>query len=161
MITGAVLIIVGYLLHFQILKVYDRHHWRYYYWSAPTWFFIKFGIVFVLVGGFWLWERFLVPKPAAKIPTLIFGTVGAESLLAYAGHIPLVFGSVLGHGIKGLVDSSLGWGGYALISAGVMVLTTAACWVWHEVKRFSPRLAFWFLILFWAHLVARFLLRPY
>jgi uncharacterized membrane protein len=160
-IIGVVLIVIDFILHFQLRTVYARWHWNYYYWSAPTWFFIKFGIVFILVGGFWYWERVLAPKSGAKIPTMIFAVVGAESLLAYAGHIPIVFGSVLGHGIKGLVDSSLGWGGYALISVGVMVLTIGVCWVWHEVKKFSPRLAFWFLALFWAHLVARFLLRPY
>ncbi len=160
-IIGVGLVVIDFILHLQLKKVFDSWHWTHYYWCAPTWFFIKFGIVFILAGGFWSWERAVAHKSSLGIPTTIVAVVGAESLLAYAAHIPLVFGSVLGHGIKGLVDASLGWSGYALISVGVIVVMVGLVWVWHQVKQFSRRLAFWFLVLFWAHLVARFLLRPY
>jgi hypothetical protein len=111
--------------------------------AKPLFFFLKMGIVVMLLSLLW-W----VEQKKGEWPVLVT-RVGQESLLAYAFHIAVIFGGFFGphgHSFAYLIKMTRSWA-WVLAAAVVLILVASALALgWHWLKQSKPVLAkqvFW------------------
>jgi uncharacterized membrane protein len=136
------------------------HGLKDFYLSSPSWYLGKLGLMTPGIGIWWAWERWAVPKKVFPLLTRIITLFGRQSLLAYFFHIPIVYGSSLGWGLRGATGGRLTWGQAAWVGLGVMLLTGLVSWAWDAFKSRSSRWSRRAFYLLWALALACFLLSP-
>lgn len=139
---------------------YGAHHWKDFYLTSPSWYLGKLGLMFPGVGIWWAWERWAVPRKILSAFTGVLSLFGRQSLLAYSFHIPIVYGSALGWGLRGMKGESLSWGGVALMWLLVTALTCLVCWAWDLLKAKTPLWSRRTFYILWGIALAWFLLSP-
>ena len=122
------------------------------YWTtAPSFFWIRIGLLLVGMGGLWFLERGVVGTVSE--PYLMprwLTMLGVESLFVYVAHLMLLYGSVLnpGENLTAWVGRDLTpWTAAALVVPFV-VLSAIGARVWHTLKkRHGPlmQLAYWWM----------------
>jgi hypothetical protein len=121
MIAGG---IVFEVLPFTLYPVVD--FWR----TSPQFFFIRLGIVVLLLVGLWWGEQKFRYKGS------FLTRFGQESLIVYATHLMIIYGSFLGdRSIATIVGKTQGWGMAFAISAGLIALMIVLAYLWHWLKR--------------------------
>jgi uncharacterized membrane protein len=133
LVTGAVVVLVGYLsdkLPIQVYRTYDFWH------TSPSFFMIRLGIVMMALSGMWWYEKKVNPEPG------FMQVIGQESLFVYALHIIIVYGSAIPNGsLAQIFGSKLDF----VECLGVyLALTTVTCLiavVWHYLKTNRRRLS--------------------
>ncbi len=116
--------IIFEILPFSIYPVVD--FWR----TSPQFFFIRLGIVILLLAGLWRGEQ------KFHYGGSFLTRFGQESLIVYATHLMLIYGSVLGdRSIATIVGMTQGYGMSFLLSAGLVVLMIGLAYLWHWLKR--------------------------
>jgi uncharacterized membrane protein len=112
--------------------------------AKPLFFFLKLGIVVMLLSLLWLWEQKQGNRPA------VVTAVGQESLPAYAFHIAVIYGGfsgAFGHSLAFLIGPTRSWA-WVLVAALALILVTCALSLgWHWLKKNRPEFA---KIVFWA-----------
>jgi uncharacterized membrane protein len=103
--------------------------------TSPNQFLLRSGLVLVLFGVAAHASRFVSHKPR------LIHSLAQESLVIYASHLCLVYGSIWNSGLRQLVGPTLPWNaaiGYAALMWLVMGLYAL---IWHWTKRTHPRTA--------------------
>jgi uncharacterized membrane protein len=126
-ILGGMMIVGGIVfevLPFSLYPVVD--FWR----TSPQFFFIRLGIVILLLTGLWWGEQ------RYHYSGSFLTRFGQESLIVYATHLMIIYGSFLGdRSIASAVGRTQGYGMSFLISAGLIVLMIGLAYLWHWLKR--------------------------
>ena len=128
-VGGIVMILLSYTVNLLPVTVYPAHS----YWRAnPSFFFIRLGIVLMLLSSLWYWEKkFQSGKSLVSI-------VGAESLIAYAGHLLVIYGQFFGgHSLSFLIGKTKDYSEVILMTAGLVLTTVVVSYVWHRIKNWS------------------------
>ncbi len=109
---------------------YPSELWR----STPIYFVIRLGMVVMAFSGMWMYGEWKKQR-AASVKSGVLLLFGRESLLVYAAHLIIVYGSVANSGIASQ---------YAMTftpaeCAGVWILLTLAMWLlaygWKRLKQ--------------------------
>ena len=127
--AGTGMIILSLISVLTPFTIYPEHDfWR----SSPAFFFIRLGIVLMLLSGLWYWEQ------TKKSGTSFVSIVGSESLVAYAGHLLVIFGLFFNNqslsSMIGTTRTIPEVAGMTLLLAG---LTTMVSYYWHRMKKWS------------------------
>ncbi|MDP1676892.1 MAG: heparan-alpha-glucosaminide N-acetyltransferase domain-containing protein [Bacteroidota bacterium] len=128
-IAGIILIVVSLFADIVPLTVYPAHDfWR----SSPGFFFIRLGIVLMLLSTLWYWEKTAQSKPS------MVSIVGSESLTAYAGHLLAIYGMFWNNkslafiiGKTRTVPEVIG------MTLVLIAATIAVSYVWNRIKNWS------------------------
>jgi len=111
--------------------------------AKPLFFFLKLGIVVMLLSLLWSWEQKQGNRPAAVT------AVGQESLPAYAFHIAVIYGGFsgpFGHSLAYLIGPNRSWAGVLWMSLALILVTVLLALAWHWLKQNRPivsKLVFW------------------
>ena len=111
--------------------------------AKPMFFFLKLGLVVMLLSLLWHWEQKKGNRPAPVT------AVGQESLPAYAFHIAVIYGGFsgpFGHSLAFLIGPNRSWAQVALMSLALIFVTVALALGWHWLKKNRPEVAksvFW------------------
>lgn len=129
LIAGVILIVGSITADLLPLTIYHPHDfWR----SSPGFFFIRLGIVLILLSTLWYWER-----TAKSTPSMV-SVVGSESLTAYAGHLLAIYGMFWNNKslafIIGKTRSIPEVIGMTII---LITATIAVSYVWNRIKNWS------------------------
>jgi hypothetical protein len=110
---GVVLGILGLVLDIIPVSVYPSHDfWK----TSPNWFLIRIGIIASLTAGFFR-IRSLPPVLARNLVTL-----GQASLVVYAVHLLLVYGSAVNPGLMQIIGQQLDAPLAVVVAFGVLLL---------------------------------------
>ena len=111
--------------------------------ARPLFFFLKLGIVVVLLSLLWRLERKNGERP------VLITRVGQESLPAYAFHIAVIFGGyfgVYGHSLAFLIGKTRTWLEVLGMAVVLILVTGTLSLAWHWLKKSRPQIArkvFW------------------
>lgn len=111
--------------------------------AKPLFFFLKLGIVAVLLSLLWRLERRNGERP------VLITRVGQESLPAYAFHIAVIFGGFFGphgHSLAFLIKMTRSWPQVLAMAVVLILVTGALSLAWHQLKKSRPTVAkrvFW------------------
>jgi uncharacterized membrane protein len=111
--------------------------------AKPIFFFLKLGIVVMLLSLLWRLERRNGERP------VLVTRVGQESLFAYAFHIAVIFGGYFGaygHSLAHLVGKTRTWAEVLAMAVALILVTGAMALGWHWLKKSKPLVAkrvFW------------------
>jgi uncharacterized membrane protein len=124
--------------------------------ARPIFFFLKLGLVMMLLSFLWRLEQKRGNRPA------LVTAVGQESLLAYAAHIAVIYGGFFGpfgHSFDYLIGRTRSWAEVALMALLLILAVIALVMAWHGLKKNRPAVAkrvFWVgVILLLAYMVFR------
>lgn len=107
--------LAGLVLELIPVTLYPPHD----FWKTnPVMFLFRIGIVAAVTAGFFHIRRL----PALLARNLV--VLGQASLVVYALHLILVYGSVVNLGLYQLIGQQLGTAGAVAVAAGVLVLMT-------------------------------------
>jgi len=111
--------------------------------AKPLFFFLKLGLVMMLLSLLWHWEQKKGNRPAPVT------AVGQESLPAYAFHIAVIYGGFsgpYGHSLAYLIGPNRSWVEVGLMALALILVTAALSLGWHWLKKNRPLIAkyvFW------------------
>lgn len=111
--------------------------------AKPLFFFLKLGLVAMLLSLLWRIERRNGERP------VLVTRIGQESLPAYAFHIVVIFGGFFGphgHSLAFLIKMTRSWPWVLVASAALILVTGALSLAWHGLKKKCPivaKRAFW------------------
>jgi uncharacterized membrane protein len=128
-IAAAALILLSVIIDVLPFSIYPEHN----YWKAnPGFFFIRLGIVIILLAALWYWEK------VYRSGKSIVSVVGSESLVAYAGHLLVIYGLFFNnHSLAFLIGKTRTIPEAAAMTAGLAAATVLASYVWHSIKNWS------------------------
>ncbi len=111
--------------------------------AKPLFFFLKLGLVAMLLSLLWRIERRNGERP------VLVTRIGQESLPAYAFHIAVIFGGFFGphgHSLAFLIKMTRTWAWVFTASVVLILVTGALSLGWHWLKKSRPQVAkrvFW------------------
>ena len=128
-VTGIALVVLSIIANLQPVKVFPPHD----FWMAgPEFFFIRLGIVLIILSTLWLWER------AAHSGKSIVSLLGSESLVTYTAHLLVIYGLFIKGDslaiIIGATRSVPEVAGMTLLLIGAMA---GIAYVWNSLKKKS------------------------
>lgn len=129
--VGGGLVIASSLLAQLRFEPYSDAEWWY---VSPVHFALRVGCVLLLLSGF-TWISLRLTRLAAPLQAL-----AEESLLVYAVHVAILYGSLWNVGL----GPRLGWqepGGVLQVIVVMWVAMVAMAWTWNWLQRVHPRLA--------------------
>ena len=126
---GIVVIILSILVEALPFSFYPEHNfWR----ASPEFFFIRFGIVMILLSTLWYWEQ-----TAKSTPSLV-SVVGSESLLAYAGHLLVIYGMFWdSKSLSYIIGKTKTVPEVIVMTLALIGMTMAASYLWNRIKNWS------------------------
>ncbi len=127
--AGFVLIILSILANLQPINVFPQHD----YWTAsPEFFFIRFGIVLMILSTLWWWER--VAHSQKSIASLI----GSESLVTYTGHLLVIYGLFIkGDSLAIIIGATRSVPEVAAMTAILVGAMAGIAYIWNSLKKKS------------------------
>jgi len=147
-ILGVLLVGAGYLidsLPYHTYPVYD------FWFTSPNFFWIRLGILCLLLSGLWFFESRVGHREGADIwmPNWLI-ILGVESFVVYVAHLILLYGWLLNP-----LDNLRSWWGLQLrlgpalgVFAGLTLVMIPISQIWHVLKRRHPALMkgiYWYL----------------
>ena len=148
-IAGGLLLVIFFIVVLQPLVQVELNSFSP---SRPLFFFLKLALILLLLACSWHGEQKWGNRPA------LVTTVGQESLLVYAAHIMVIYGT-FGPSLSFLIGKTRSWldvTAMALVLIGAMFVLALA---WHTGKEKNPLLARRGQWLFYFLVVAALLLR--
>ncbi len=126
---GAILIIISLLSNSVPGSIYPEHdYWR----SSPAFFFIRLGIVFILMSTLWYWEK--IGQSGKSFVSI----VGSESLVAYTGHLLVIYGMFFdNHSLAFIIGKTRTVPEVIGMTAMLILATAIASYIWHRIKNWS------------------------
>jgi acyltransferase len=124
-VIGSIAILCGLvcdLVPWEILPPHD--YWK----SSPDLFLIRCGAIFIITDVFYSLKR--LPSPVAK--NLI--TLGQASLLVYAVHLLVVYGSAANDGLMQWIGQSLAYYQAALVGVGMLLIMIVLVHFWNYIR---------------------------
>ncbi|MDE3057686.1 MAG: DUF1624 domain-containing protein [Bacteroidota bacterium] len=126
---GIAMIFLSLIVEVLPLHFYPLHDfWR----ASPEFFFIRFGIVMMILATLWYWEK------VAHSGRSIASVVGMESLVTYAGHLLVIYGLFFsGHSLSYLIGQTRSLIEVIGMSVLLLAATSIAAYVWNWLKKKS------------------------
>lgn len=115
-----------------------------FYPARPLFFFLKLGLVMMLLSCLWRLEQKVGNRPA------LVTAVGQESLLVYAVHIAVIYGGFFGpfgHSLYYLIGRTRSWAEVAAMAAALALAMIVFALGWRWLKKNKP---LWARRVFWA-----------
>jgi len=106
-----------------------------YWWTSPSFFLLRLGIVMLLLGGMYFATR-VRGVSRNSVVTLI----GRESLFVYVLHLLLIFGKFEDFNFKDEAGQSFGYLEASIATAILLLLMYGTARTWSRIKANSPRL---------------------
>lgn len=152
-VVAAIMILLSLIANALPFSMYPEHN----YWRAnPGFFFIRLGIVIILLATLWYWEK------VYRSGKSIVSVVGSESLVAYAGHLLVIYGLFFNnHSLAFLIGKTRTIPEVTGMTAVLITATVIASYVWHSIKNWSM---FYARVLMYSILIVVlyiFLTKPY
>lgn len=128
-IAGIFLVIVSVIADQLPVTIFPDHDfWR----ASPGFFFIRLGIVLLLLAALWYWEK------TAHSGRSMVSVVGSESLLAYAGHLLVIYGMFWDNkSLAFIIGKTRTVPEVMAMTLGLMVLTIIVSYLWNRTKNWS------------------------
>ena len=128
-IAGAAIIISALIIATLPFTVYPPHN----FWRASPWFyFIRLGIVLLILATLWYWEQ------TAKSGKSIVSVVGSESLVAYAGHLLVIYGLFFdGESFSSLIGRTRTVPEVIGMAVILLTATIFVSYIWNVIKNKS------------------------
>lgn len=131
-LAAPVVIAASFLLHPVAASVYPVYdYWRF----SPSFVLLRLGIVLLIMGGLFLYEKKRGVKPWSVV-TLF----GRESLVVYATHLMLVYGDFGKGSFAYQVARSYGYPQALLVTGALLLLMFGLAVLWGRIKRGPPAL---------------------
>ncbi len=126
-IAGVVMVAGGVVFDLIPGSMYPKvDFWR----TSPQFFFIRLGIVMLLLVGLWWGEQ------KFGYGGSFLTRFGQESLIVYATHLMVIYGSFLGdRSLATYVGRTQGWGTSLLVTAALIAGMIGLAYLWHWLKR--------------------------
>jgi hypothetical protein len=147
-LTGGAMVAGGWLMDVAPVGFTEQAD----FWTtAPSFFWIRLGLLLMGMGALWLLENHVVGRPAERIvmPRWLT-TLGVESLFVYIVHLLLLYGSVLNPAVNLSVwlgrDMSPWEAGMWVVP--FLVVNVLAAQAWRRLKkRHGPwmQMAYWWM----------------
>ncbi|MFA5832226.1 MAG: heparan-alpha-glucosaminide N-acetyltransferase domain-containing protein [Bacteroidota bacterium] len=128
-VAGIVLIIGSIIADLLPIVIFPEHNfWR----ASPGFFFIRMGIVLILLSTLWIWEK------TAKSGRSLVSVVGSESLVAYAGHLLAIYGMFWDNKSLAFIIGKTKTVPEVMMMAAVLIAATmGVSYVWNRIKNWS------------------------
>lgn len=128
-IAGLALAVVSLIVDVLPFTLYPPHDfWR----SSPGFFFIRLGIVLILLSTLWLWEQ------TAKSGASLVSIVGSESLTAYAGHLLAIYGMFWdGKSLSFIIGKTRDIPEVIGMTLVLIIATIVVSYVWNRLKQWN------------------------
>jgi uncharacterized membrane protein len=124
--------------------------------TAPGFFFIRLGIVLMILSTLWYWEQ--VAHSGKSLASLF----GSESLVAYAGHLLVIYGLFFnGHSLSYLIGKTRTIPEVLGMTILLIVFIWGIVYVWNALKKRSMLYARVLQYSILAVAVAVFVLKPF
>jgi len=150
--VSALAVVIGVVCDLLPLRVYPAHDfWK----TGPDFFAIRLGAILLMTTGFFAVRR--LPPAVGKHLVVL----GKASLLVYAVHLVLVYGSAANDGLMQIIGQRLDPFSTLCVAAGVLLLMLTSVHAWNAVReRHDPH---WRVLQagFTSTLLYFFLTRPY
>ena len=160
-VAGLVLIGGGFVLDFLPFQSYASYN---FWFTSPNYFWIRLGVLLLLMSGFWYLETSLGRHPSSVLwkPQWLV-TIGIESFFVYIVHLVLVHGWLTNPGfdLETLIGPTLGWFSSLVIAAGLIAVLAALASGWRFLKRSHPPILQGLIWWFWFMFLYIFLRNPY
>jgi hypothetical protein len=134
-VAGIILTAAGFLTDWLPLRVFTPYD---FWFTSPSYFWIRLGIILMLMGAFWSFERLVKHGDVHDVwmPTWLTN-LGTQSFFAYIIHLIVVFGWVGNpfHNIEAFWTSALGVGEALLLYCAVVAFVVVASLVWRYLKK--------------------------
>ncbi len=127
--AGIILIVVSIGIELLPITIYPAYDfWR----SSPGFFFIRLGIVLIILSTLWYWEKTVQSK------TSMVSVVGSESLTAYAGHLLVIYGMFWNNkSLAFIIGKSRTVPEVIGMTIALIAATIAVSYVWNRIKKWS------------------------
>jgi uncharacterized membrane protein len=150
---AAAAIVAALIVELLPLTFYPNHNfWK----SSPEFFIVRDGIVILMLAGLWQMEQ--RRKYSDWSPLLIFGR---ESLLVYVVHLLIVYGYTYEFSFVRFYGPHLNYLECLPLVAGLTAAMYGLAVVWHWLKRWNGRLAWFTEVCILAAIILMFLTREY
>ncbi|NUN68963.1 MAG: DUF1624 domain-containing protein [Bacteroidetes bacterium] len=129
LLAGALFIILPLLTELIPVQFLPEHN----YWRAsPGFVLIRLGIVMLLLASLWFWEQ------AKRSGRSVVSVVGAESLVAYAGHLLAIYGMFWDNkSLAFIIGKTKTVPEVIVMTLALIAATVAVSYVWHRIKNWS------------------------
>ena len=118
------------------------------FWSnSPSLFALRAGLVLLLIGAF----AHVAPR-LSRTPFVV-QAVARQSLLVYAVHLCIVYGSIWNPGLRQEFGASLPIAPALGVVAGIWIGMAGLAAAWHWSRHHYPRVAWWIRACTWAVLI--------
>jgi uncharacterized membrane protein len=151
-LLGAGTIILMIVIRFIPIVIYPGHdYWK----TSPEFFFIRLGIVLMLLSTLWYWEQ---NARSGRSPVSV---VGMESLVAYSGHLLVIYGLFFqGRSLSFIIGKTLHIPEVAGMTVMFLLATIAISYGWNTIKNKDIRTARWVQYSILAIVIYIFITRP-
>ncbi|MDE3057687.1 MAG: DUF1624 domain-containing protein [Bacteroidota bacterium] len=157
-VTGSAMIVCMVFLANAPFSFYGPHD----FWKVnPAILFARTAVVAMMASGMYFVERLLRRDGTFCIPITLPIIMGSESLVIYAAHLLIIYGSAVNDGL----ESSFG-GTLSIVQAtGIFLLMLAAmsalAYIWHNAKKNFNRESVWLKLALTTTFLLYFVARPY
>jgi uncharacterized membrane protein len=134
-VGGIGCVTVALIAEFAPVAVYPQHS---FFNASPEFFFVRFGIVLLLLAGFWRLERRERMQGGGGGGIIVFGQ---ESLIVYVTHLLIVYGYTYEWSFVRLFGQTLDYLQCFYLFAGLSLLMYGLAYGWHGVKRWNGTVA--------------------
>jgi len=153
-VLGFLLVGAGYLIDLLPYGTYAAYD---FWFTSPNYFWIRLGILCLLLSGLWLFESRVAHRERADIwmPNWLI-VLGVESFVVYVAHLLLLYGWLLNP-----LDNLRSWWGFQLklgpavaVFVGLTIAMVPISRIWHHLKKRHPvfmRGIYWYLGLTFAY----------
>ncbi|TAK53306.1 MAG: DUF1624 domain-containing protein [Bacteroidetes bacterium] len=132
-VAAIVSIVISLVAEVVPVTMYPNH----YFWSgSPEFFFVRLGIVSLLLAGCW----FIEYRPAGFLRNAVT-LIGTESLLVYVVHLLVVYGHTFEWSFIRLFGKTLGYLECFALSIGLIVAMYGLALGWSKLKRWNKKYA--------------------
>ncbi len=123
--TGVAVALTGLVFDFLPVTLYPPHD----FWKvSPDFFMIRTGVIAAVTAGFFSLRR--IPEPFASNLVVL----GQGSLLVYAVHLVLVYGSAANPGLMQIIGQRLAPPQAVVVALGVLVLMVTTLRSWNALR---------------------------
>jgi uncharacterized membrane protein len=135
-IVAAIAIPAALLIEILPFTVYPNHNfWR----ASPEFFIVRAGLVVLLLTGLWWFEQRRKLSPRS-----VFLIFGQESLLVYVVHLLIVYGYTYEFSFVRYFGPHMNYLECLPLVVGLMILMYLMAIVWHWLRQWNGKLA-WFV----------------
>lgn len=127
--AGILFIIVSIIADILPIVIFPEHNfWR----ASPGFFFIRLGIVLMLLSSLWIWEQKM------KSGRSLVSVVGSESLVAYAGHLLAIYGMFWDNkSLAFIIGKTKTIPEVLVMTLALIVATMGVSYLWNRIKNWS------------------------